>query len=250
MILKTCETILTCKRIYVQCESLNGGEISMLSIEGVLIPRFQSPNAQNSVECLDRESAVLRTARVLISHEFSMTSIEDTCTPMSSDLIHWSSDLFVQCIDGRNNLNRGDEIITSDKSGDGPGFRDPASLRGFAVPQSPNSPVVPTGGVATLQVTCDRRDGQMPSSRYDSVIYLGTPIMTSHRDSVQDLFSMMTWEHYRGRKRKDSVKRKNHKAVKVIEYYGINTTDSKPSQVDCTLPRKTCKHDLRTQHQR
>ena len=90
----------------------------------------------------------------------------------------------------------------------------------------------------------------MPSSQYDSVIYLGTPIMISHRDSVQDLFSMMTWEHYRRRKKKDSVKRKDHKAVKVIEYYGINTTDSKPSQFDCILPRKTCKQDLRTQHQR
>src|SRR6266568_7316781 len=35
-----------------------------------------------------------------------------------------------------------------------------------------------------------------------------------------------------------------------MTYYGINTTDSKPSQFDCILPRKACKHDLRTQHQR
>ena len=88
MILKTRESILTCKRIYVQCESLDDGEISMLSIEGVLTPSLNSPNAQNRVKCITRENAVLRTARVLISHEFSMTSIEDICTPLSSDLIH------------------------------------------------------------------------------------------------------------------------------------------------------------------
>ncbi len=97
----------------------------------------------------------------------SLTNIEDTCSPMSYDLLHWSSDLVVQSIDGRNTLNRGDKIISVDKSGDGPGFRDPASLGGFAVPQSPNSPVVSTGGVATLQITCDRRRGKMSSSQYD-----------------------------------------------------------------------------------
>src|SRR6266568_8171091 len=156
MILETRESILTCKRIYVQCESLKDGETSILSIEGVLTPSLTSPSAQDSMQCLDRETAVLRTARVLISHEFSKTPIEDTCTLMSSDLIHWSSDLVVQSIDGRNTLNRGDKIIPVDKSGDGPGFRNPASLGGFAVPQSPNSPVVSTGGVATLQITCDR----------------------------------------------------------------------------------------------
>src|SRR6266496_2036738 len=75
--------------------------------------------------------------------------------------------------------------------------------------------------------------------------------MISHRDSVKDLFSMMTWEHYRRRKKKKgSVKRKNHKAVKVIEYYGINTTDRKPSHCDYILLRKACKHVKRTQQQR
>src|SRR6266581_2221347 len=64
MILKTCESILTCKPIYVQCGTLERGEISMLSIEGVLTPRFQSPKAQNSMTCQDRENVVLRTARV------------------------------------------------------------------------------------------------------------------------------------------------------------------------------------------
>jgi len=61
---------------------------------------------------------------------------------------------------------------------------------------------------------------------------------------------MMTWEHHRRRKKKDSVKRKDHKAMKVIEYYGISTRNSRPSPFDCILPSKACKHDLRTQHQR